>query len=93
MLGTRMEIWKPSEFQCTRVIFKNLAVYLGLGIDELKILLTNFLNQKHDRKYISKELRHGDVLSFSSGQHDLGLQLGCSNDRTSCIEYNPTATA
>ncbi len=53
VLGTRAKLWKPGEFQCTEVVFKNLAVYVGLGTDNLKTLLANFLNQKHNRKYIS----------------------------------------
>jgi hypothetical protein len=36
VLGTRVKLWKPCEFQCTRVVFKNLAVYVGLGTDNLK---------------------------------------------------------
>ncbi len=53
VLGTRAKLWKPGKFQCTGVVFKNLAVYVGLGTDNLKTLLENFLNQKHDRKYVS----------------------------------------
>jgi hypothetical protein len=53
VLGTRAKLWKPCKFQCTGVIFKNFAVYVGLGTVNLKTLLANFLNQKHDRKYIS----------------------------------------
>jgi hypothetical protein len=53
VLGMRAKLWKPCEFQRTGVVFKNLAVYVGLGTDNLKTLLANFLNQKHDRKYIS----------------------------------------
>jgi hypothetical protein len=53
VLGTRAKLQKPGEFQCTRVVFKNLAVYIGLGTDNLKTLLANFLNQKHKRKYVS----------------------------------------
>ncbi len=30
-LGTRGKLRKPGEFQCTGVVFKNLAVYIGLG--------------------------------------------------------------
>jgi hypothetical protein len=52
VLGTRMELWKPSKFQCTGVILKNLTVYVGLGTDDLKTLLANFLDQKHNGKYI-----------------------------------------
>jgi hypothetical protein len=52
VLGTRVKLWKPGEFQCTGVVFKNLAVYVGLGTDDLKILLTNFLYQKHNGKYV-----------------------------------------
>ncbi len=54
VLGTRAKLQKPCKFQYTGVVFKNLAVYVGLGTgDNLKTLLANFLNQKHDRKYIS----------------------------------------
>jgi hypothetical protein len=50
VLGTRAKLWEPSEFQCTGVVFKNLVVYVGLGTDDLKILLANFLDQKHNGK-------------------------------------------
>jgi hypothetical protein len=53
VLGTRAKLWKPGKFQCTRVVFKNLAIYVGLGTDDLKTLLANFLYQKHNRKYVS----------------------------------------
>ncbi len=53
VLGTRAKLRKPCKFQCTGVVFKNFAVYVGLGTDYLKTLLANFLNQKHDRKYVS----------------------------------------
>jgi hypothetical protein len=53
VLGTRAKLWKPGKFQCTGVVFKNHAVYVGLSTDNLKTLLTNFLNQKHNRKYVS----------------------------------------
>jgi hypothetical protein len=53
VLGTRTKLWKPGEFQCTRVVFKNLAVYLGLGTDDLKTLLASFLDQKHNGKYVT----------------------------------------
>jgi hypothetical protein len=53
VLGTRAKLWKPSKFQCTGVVFKNLAIFVGLGTDNLKTLLSNFLNQKHNKKYIS----------------------------------------
>jgi hypothetical protein len=52
VLGTRAKLWKPCKFQCTGVVFKNLAVYIGLGTDNLKTLLANFLNQKHDGRYV-----------------------------------------
>ncbi len=52
VLGKRAKLWKPGEFQCTGVVFKNLAIYVGLGTDNLKTLLVNFLNQKHNRKYV-----------------------------------------
>jgi hypothetical protein len=53
VLGTRAKLRKPCKFQCTRVVFKNLAVCVGLGTDNLKTLLANFLTQKQDRKYVS----------------------------------------
>ncbi len=53
MLGVRAKLWKPGEFQGTGVVFKNLAIYVGLGTDNLKTLLANFLNQKHNWKYVS----------------------------------------
>ncbi len=43
VLGTRAKLWKPGKFQCTKVVFKNLAVYIGLGTDDLKTLLAKFL--------------------------------------------------
>ncbi len=52
VLGIRVELWKPGKFQCTGVVFKNLAIYVGLGTDNLKTLLANFLNQKHNGKYV-----------------------------------------
>jgi hypothetical protein len=52
VLGTRAKLWKPCKLQFTRVVFKNFVVYVGLGIDNLKTLLANFLNQKNNRKYI-----------------------------------------
>jgi hypothetical protein len=39
VLGTRTKLWKPSEFQCTGVTLKNLAVYVVLGTDDWKSLL------------------------------------------------------
>jgi hypothetical protein len=53
VLGARTKLWKPCKFQCTIVVFKTFAVYVGLGTDHLKTLLANFLNQKHDRKYVT----------------------------------------
>jgi hypothetical protein len=53
VLGTRAKLRKPGKFQFTGVVFKNLAVYIGLGTDDLKTLLANFLYQKHNGKYVS----------------------------------------
>jgi hypothetical protein len=50
VLGTRTKLWKPSKFQCTGGILKNLAVYVGLGTNDLKTPLPNFLDQKHNGK-------------------------------------------
>ena len=52
VFGTRAKLWKPGKFQCTGVVFKNHAIYVGLGTENLKTLLANFLNQKHNRKYV-----------------------------------------
>jgi hypothetical protein len=52
VLGMRTKLWKPDEFQCTGVVFKNLAVYVGLGTDDLETLLANFFDQKHNKKYV-----------------------------------------
>ncbi len=43
VLGIRAKLWKPSKFQFTGVVFKNLAVNVGLGTDDLKTLLKNLL--------------------------------------------------
>jgi hypothetical protein len=45
VLGTRTKLWKPSEFQCTRVVLNNLPVYVGL-------LFANFMDQKQNGKYV-----------------------------------------
>ncbi len=52
VFGTMVNLWKPGEIQCTGVVFKHLPVNVGLGADNLKPLLTNFLNQKHNSKYV-----------------------------------------
>jgi hypothetical protein len=52
VLGMRAKLRKPGEFKCTGVVFKNLAVYVGLGTNNLKTLLAKFLIQKHNRKYV-----------------------------------------
>jgi hypothetical protein len=43
MLGTWAKLQKPGKFQCTGVVFKNFAVYIGLDTDDLKTLLANIL--------------------------------------------------
>jgi hypothetical protein len=52
VFSIRTKFWEPSEFQCTEVILKNRAIYVGLGTDDWKPFLSNFLNQKHNRKYV-----------------------------------------
>jgi hypothetical protein len=54
VLGTRAKLWKPGKFQSTWFVFKNLAVYVRFGTDDLKTLLSNFLYQKHNGKYVSQ---------------------------------------
>jgi hypothetical protein len=34
VLGMRAKLWKPSKFQCTGVVFKNIAVYVGFSTDD-----------------------------------------------------------
>jgi hypothetical protein len=51
-LGKRTKFWKPCKSQCTKVICKDLAIIAGLGTDDLKTFLANFLNQKQNRKYV-----------------------------------------
>ncbi len=86
VLGMRAKLRKPGEFLCARVVFKILAVYVGLGTDNLKTLLANFLNQEHDRKF---SCSYSDMVMYlfilSSGLSNLYLQLGRTNDWTSCI--------
>jgi hypothetical protein len=53
VIDTRAKLWEPCKFQSTGVVFKNFAVYVGLGTDHLETLLVIFLNQKHDREYVS----------------------------------------
>jgi hypothetical protein len=43
VLGMRAMLWKPGKFQCSRVVFKNLAVYIGLRTDNLKNPSCKFL--------------------------------------------------
>ncbi len=52
VLGMRTKLWKTGKFQCTGVVLKNLAVYVGLGTDGLKTLLANFLDQKYNGKCV-----------------------------------------
>ena len=49
MLGMWTESWKTCEFQCTRVVFKDLTIYVPLCIDNIKFVLPRFLDKFHER--------------------------------------------
>jgi hypothetical protein len=48
VLGPRAKLGKPCQFKGTRVVFKNLAIHIGLGAKNLKVLLPHFLQKSHD---------------------------------------------
>jgi hypothetical protein len=48
VLGPRAKLGKPCQFKGTRVVFKNLAIHIGLGEKNLEVLLPHFLQKSHD---------------------------------------------
>ncbi len=48
VLGPRGKLRKPCQFKGTRVVFKNLAIHIGLGAKNLNVLLPHFLQKSHD---------------------------------------------
>ena len=43
VLGARPELRKPCKFKCTGIVFKNFAVDIRCGADNLEMLLPHFL--------------------------------------------------
>jgi hypothetical protein len=43
LLGSRAKLGKPCQFKGPWVVFKNLAIHVGLGTKNLEILLPHFL--------------------------------------------------
>ncbi len=43
MLGPGTKFGKSCQFKCTRIVFKNLAIHIGLVAEDLEILLPHFL--------------------------------------------------
>ena len=56
MLGAWMEFGKMGKFEGTGVVLKCFAVNVGYVCDDLKPFLFNFLNEKHDWKYVAERL-------------------------------------
>jgi hypothetical protein len=56
VLGPRVKLGKPCQFKGTRVVFKNLAILIRLGLKNLEILLPHFLQQPHDSNDIPQSL-------------------------------------
>jgi len=56
MLGAWAELGKMGKFEGTEVILKCFAVNVGYVCDGLKPYLFNFLNEKHDGKYVAERL-------------------------------------
>lgn len=71
VLGTWTESWKPGQFKCTRFVFKDSTVYIGLHLDYVKFMLPHFLEGFHEHDYIMEGHRDGYVLSFSCRKCDL----------------------
>jgi hypothetical protein len=43
MLGPGTKFGKSCQFECTRIVFKNLAIHMGLVAEDLEISLPHFL--------------------------------------------------
>ena len=43
VLGPRAKLRKPYQFKGTRIVFKDLTVHVGLGTQDIKVLLPHFL--------------------------------------------------
>ncbi len=56
MLGAWTEFGKTGKFEGTGVVLKCFAVNVGYVCDDLKPFLFNFLNEKHDWKYVVERL-------------------------------------
>ena len=56
MLGAWTVFGKTGKFEGTGVVLKCFAVNVGYVCDDLKPFLFNFLNEKHDWKYVAERL-------------------------------------
>ncbi len=56
VLGPRAKLGKPCQFEGTRVVFKNLAIYIGLGAKDLETPLPHFLQKSHDGNDVPQSL-------------------------------------
>ena len=43
MLGPGTKLVKSCQFECTGIVFKNLAIHMGFVAEDLEILLPHFL--------------------------------------------------
>jgi hypothetical protein len=43
VLGPRAKFGQLCQFEGARIVFKNLAVYIGLGTQDIEVLLPHFL--------------------------------------------------
>ena len=43
VLAPRAKLRKPCQFEGTRIIFKDLTVHVGLGTQDIAVLLPHFL--------------------------------------------------
>ena len=64
VLGMRVESQKPGLFKCTRDVFKDFTVYIGLHADYVKFMLPCDLDEYYERDYVREGYRQGYVLSF-----------------------------
>jgi hypothetical protein len=65
MLSAWMKSQKSGKFKCPRIVIKNLAIHVGLGIDNFKFTLPHFLDEYHKVNDIMMGYRHVYELRFS----------------------------
>jgi hypothetical protein len=91
MLGAWTKLGKSGKFQCSRIVFKDFAIDVRLGIDDWDIVAFHFLNELHDWNDISKRHGHSNVFSFSRREGSLSLEFRSPDDGATSIENDPTA--